>query len=235
MVQRDRFLNLFAELEQEIAAIAQSGTRRRGESFAENLKEAQVRDRRVRAHYQLLDASRKLRNLLVHERVNGNYVAEPSDALVGDLEKALRLLRDPPRVIRHFQRELREFSAEDPITEVLAYTSANDFSQVVVRVNGQLALLSSNTIHRWLAAQASEGLVDLEVTVRDVLSHREKGCDEIHFAPRDTTVDDALDQFQEGQSRKIVVLIITENGKPEEQPLAFLTVWDLAEAARLLS
>lgn len=146
----------------------------------------------------------------------------------------MRSLQDSPRVIQHFRRRLREFAPDDPIIEVLAYTSANNFSQVAVRVDGRLDLLSSNTIHRWLADQASVGLVDLGVRIRQVLSHREAECDELRFAPRGTTIDEALDFFHEGQSRKLVALIITENGRAEEKPLAFLTVWDLAEAARLL-
>ena len=231
--QVDRFLGLFAELEREVALIA--GQAVRDQSFAEKLRVAQTRDRRVRARYELFDTCRQLRNLLVHQRVDSRPVAEPSPALVDELEKALRLMQHPPQVIQHFRRDLREFSEDSLISEVLAYTSTHNFSQVVVRVEGQLALLSSNTIHRWLAAQASVGLVDLGVPVREVLSHREVESNEVRFAPRKTTVSDALSQFQEGQSRKIVALIITETGRPEEKPLAFLTVWDLGEAIALLN
>ena len=227
-----RFLDLFTELEQEVAVIA--GRRVRDLSFADKLREAAAKDRRVRENMLFFEACRKLRNVLVHQRFNGRFVADPSPALVEELARTLRLLRDPPRVIQHFRREPREFSPDDPITEVLTYTSVNDFSQVVVRAEGRLDLLSSNTIHRWLADQASVGLVDLGVQVRKVLSHRETDCDEMRFASRQTTVDEALNFFHEGQSRKIVALIITENGRAEEKPLAFLTVWDLAEAARLL-
>lgn len=228
----NRFLGLFAELEQEVAAIA--GPDVRDQPFVEKLRVAQTKDRRLRTRYELFDTCRQLRNVLVHQRFKRGPVAEPNLALVDELEKAVLLLQHPPEVIQHFRRDLREFSEDDLISEVLAYTSSHDFSQVVVREEGRLALLSSNTIHRWLAAQSSVGLVDLGVPVREVLSHREADCNEICFAPRQTTLSDALSQFQEGQSRKIVALIITETGRAEEKPLAFLTVWDLAEAIALL-
>lgn len=231
--QVKRFLDLFTELEREVAAIA--GQDVRDQPFVEKLSVAQAKDRRVRARYELFETCRQLRNVLVHQRFKRGPVAEPNLALVDELEAAVRRMQHPPQVIQHFRRDLREFSGDDLISEVLAYTSSHDFSQVVVREEGRLALLSSNTIHRWLADQASVGLVDLGVPVREVLSHREADCTEICFAPRQTTVSDALSQFQEGQSRKIVALIITETGRAEEKPLAFLTVWDLGEAIALLN
>lgn len=228
----DRFLALFADLEHEIAAIA--GRQTQVQSFAENLREAVAKDRRVYAKRALLDACRELRNVLVHLRFQGGFVAEPSPEIVDALEQTLRMLQSTPQVVQHFRRELKEFCPEDLISDVLAYTSANNFSQVVVREDGRLGLLSSNTIHRWLASQVSLGLVELAVPIRTVLSYRESDCDEIHFAPRHTTLEQALDLFRERQPRKIVALVITENGRAEQKPLAFLTVWDLAEAARLV-
>src|SRR5690606_2359455 len=97
---------LFAELEQEVAAIA--GPDVRDQPFVEKLRVAQTKDRRLRTRYELFDTCRQLRNVLVHQRFKRGPVAEPNLALVDELEKAVLLLQHPPEVIQHFRRDLRE-------------------------------------------------------------------------------------------------------------------------------
>lgn len=235
MSSTERFLTLFAEAEGLVAAAAgRSSTDTGKESFASNLREVDRRDGRFRRVSNVLRACASLRNVLVHERFESQYLAEPRLELVEQLQRIVDNLKNPPKVTQHFRNEIREFSPEDRIDEVLRYTATKDYSQVVVRCNGTLDLLSANTIQRWLAHHADQLLVELDVPVAQVLSHREPDTEEIKFADRETTLVIALEYFYGGQADSLLALIITEKGKATEKPLAFVTPWDLGKLAHIL-
>lgn len=229
-----RFLALFAEAEKLVASAAGRGTSERA-SFASNLTLAQEKDLRFRRFNEELRVSADVRNLLSHQRFRRDYPIAPSPSLTKALEHAVSTLKNPPKVIHHFRpKELREFSPEDGIAEVLSYTSLHNFSQVIVRRSGKLDLLSSNTIHRWLASCVDLELVDLNVPISRVLKFKEPKRTEIRFCDRHTDLFDTLTLFQGGQARSLLALVVTERGKPEEKPLALVTPWDLGELSRLL-
>src|SRR5690606_18164371 len=155
-----RFLALFAEAEKLVASAAGRSSGRNG--FSSNLTVAQQKDIRFRRFSEELRVSADVRNLLSHERFRSDYPAAPSPTLTQALGHAVSVLKNPPKVITHFgAKELREFLPEDHISHVLAYTSLHSYSQVLVRRSGKLDLLSSNTIHRWLASCVEVELVDL--------------------------------------------------------------------------
>jgi len=231
----ERFLSLFAEAEGLVAAAAgRSGSAPGKESFTSNLREADRRDGRFRRVSEVLRVSASLRNVLVHERFEAQYLAEPRLELVDQLQRIVDSLKNPPKVTQHFRNEVREFSPDDRIDEVLRYTATKDYSQVVVRSNDALDLLSANTIQRWLAHHADQSLVELDIPVAEVLSYREPDTVEIKFSGRDTTLVAALEHFYGGQADSLLALIITENGKATEQLLAFVTPWDLGKLAHIL-
>lgn len=228
-----RFLALFAEAEKLVASAAGRSSGRNG--FSSNLTVAQQKDIRFRRFSEELRVSADVRNLLSHQRFRSDYPVAPSPSLTKALEHAVTTLKNPPKVINHFRpKELREFSPEDDIAEVLAYTTHHNFSQVLVRRSGKLDLLSSNTIHRWLASCVDVELVDLNIPVSKVLRFKEPKRTEIQFSNRHTDLFDALSLFQGGQAKSLLALVITERGKSEEKPLAFVTPWDLGELSRLL-
>lgn len=231
--QTQRFLTLFAEAERLTAdAAGRSSGDQNG--FSDNLRAAEQRDGRFRRIRDALRACASLRNVLVHERFESKYLAEPRRELVDQLERIVENLKNPPKVIQHFKNEVREFSPSDRMDSVLAFTAANEYSQVVVRVDGKLDLLSANTIQRWLAHHAKQSLVDLDVPVSEVLSFREPRTIEIRFADRNTTLSAAQEHFYGGQADSLLALIITERGMAEEQVLAFVTPWDLGQLANIL-
>ncbi len=233
----ERFLQLFTDAERLVAAAAQrpdSASQR--ESFMSNLRDAEKRDSRFKADTgTTLRACASLRNVLVHERYKARYLAEPRQELVDELQRLIDRLHNPPRVIQHFKCSIREFSEADAIGAVLRYTAEHDFSQVAVRRAGRLELLSANTLQRWLAHHAAAAIIELDVTVADVLQYREPGATEIRFAPRECTLTDAQAAFAGGQSENLLSLVITERGRAEEKPLALVTPWDLGALAGLLA
>lgn len=229
-----RFMALFTEAEKMVASAA-GRPRDVRHGFASNLAAAVQKDGRIRRFNEELAMAGEVRNLLSHRRFKMEYPAAPSQALLEALERAVSTLKNPPKVVHHFKpAELIEFAPHDSISQVLAYTSRHNYSQVLVRQDGKLDLLSSNTIHRWLARWVGEELVELTVPISEVLKFREPKRKEVRFAGRNTDLFEALSLFQGGQADSLLALVITERGKAEEKPLAFVTPWDLGELARIL-
>lgn len=232
--QTQRFLTLFAEAEGLVAHAARSDGSLNREGFSDNLREAERRDGRFRRIRDALRACATLRNVLVHERYDFQYLAEPRQELVDRLQNIVENLKNPPKVIQHFKNEVREFSLADRIDIVLTYIATNEYSQVAVRRDGKLDLLSANTIQRWLAHHAEQALVELDVPLSEVLRFREPETVEIRFADRGTTLSAAQEFFYGGQADSLLALIITERGKADEKPMAFVTPWDLGRLAHIL-
>ena len=225
------FLDRFTEFEDEIAKIAK---RDKSQSVTSNFKEL-CRHKPGFSRYQK-DVSRiiDLRNMLVHRRdQQGNYLAEPTDAVIEILGGLIRLLSDPPLIRRHFQPEIREFSADDDVKSVLRYLTTRDFSQAIVRVDGKLNVLSPNTFQRWIARHLDDGIMELTAKVSDMLAFQETG-DEIGFLDRKTSVMDALDYFSDQANLHALVLVVTENGRPDQQVLGLVTHWDLGKINKMI-
>ncbi len=125
-----------------------------------------------------------------------------------------------------------------PVGEVAALMLDGDFSQVPI-YSGRtfVALLTAETITRWLAAKLAGGIGLLEeAPVEDVLPHTEDPNNYVLLA-RDATVYDALGKFQEFSERgaSLDAILLTQSGRREERPLGILTVFDIPRLLSLIA
>ncbi len=135
------------------------------------------------------------------------------------------------QLIPAFRKELQIFSTEQPLIQALTYMRKNDFSQVIVRRNGKLGLLTAEGIAKWLEEKATDDIISIqESTVGDSLLLELQ--DSFVLMRRTQTVDEAREAFamsiENGRPRLFAVLI-TETGKDTEEPLGIVTPWDLLE------
>jgi predicted transcriptional regulator len=106
----------------------------------------------------------------------------------------------------------------------------SSFSQLPILKNGSVvALLTSETVVRWLASEISNDVVSLQDTpIQTVLGHVE---DEDHycFIPRNASLHEVIAKFEEFTSRgkDLDAILITDTGKPDQKLLGILTVYDL--------
>jgi len=114
---------------------------------------------------------------------------------------------------------------------------AGSFSQLPIRSDGKVfALLTSETVVRWLASELHNDLISLsETKIEVVLPHTE---DQEHycFLSRRATLQDALSRFEDFTSRgkDLDAVLITENGRPDQNLVGILTVYDLPEILETL-
>ncbi len=144
----------------------------------------------------------------------------------------------PPKVGSHFAGQVFTLMAEAPIAQAVMAMQANSFSQLpIYRDETFAALLTANTVTRWLGANVGEDLVSLsETPIAAVLAHTENQ-DHVRFVSRDTTLAEIVEIFQAQELRgcRLEALLITQSGRRGERPLGIITIYDLVKINQLLA
>lgn len=232
MSERTReFLDYFVEFEGLVAKAAKSH-KERGLSANFNALVKKKQSYRQFKQDVLLMAS--LRNVLVHERSSDlEYLAEPLPSVTERLKRLVQMLDKPDLIATHFHPEVREFSKDDTIAEVLDYLDDKAYSQAIVRIDGKLNVLGANTFQRWVASHIKDGIMELTATVADVMAYQETPR-EIVFVDRKASILDALDYFGSSENIHTLALVVTEKGHSDQTVLGLMTPWDLAQVHQIL-
>jgi len=178
-----------------------------------------------------------LRNAIVHERTDGHVIAEPNDRAVAEIEHIASLLCAPPKVLPCFQRDVLALQRDDSAAKAVEAMLEESFSQVPI-YDGErfLALLTTNTVARWLGSSVEEDIFSLsETCIPEVLQYIEDQ-DNHCFLGRGATLFEVLEEFQGRQrsGKRLDAILITHGGKRSESLLGIITVWDLPKVHDIL-
>lgn len=182
----------------------------------------------------LIDYGR-LRNSIVH-RSDDRVIAEPHDEVVEQMEKIVRVVTMPPKVM-HTVANRSVFIADGqvPCDRILVEMSKNGFSNVPIYLGDTLvgvlnrkmvvdaigtALLEQKDIDKLLKGP----IVDC-FSVLDVNNHYE-------VVGADATIDNILYMFQ--QNRKLSTVVITPKGSYNEFPVGIIVTADLIDIQAIL-
>ncbi|RJF75648.1 CBS domain-containing protein [Deinococcus cavernae] len=228
-----RFLDAFTEVEKYLKNKHGRGDGRH-EDFGSLLVRAEKTDRAIRMYSDDLRVFANLRNLLVHQRFQNEYLAATNEGVTEQLEKIVRTLAQPPEVYSLFRRDVTTVTAETQIGVALTVMAQLELSQMPVYENGVFAgLLTSDTVARWLGANVKEELVVFDVPVRKVLSFRET-TEKHSFLARQATVFEAIEAFDvyAKKGERLSAILITHQGRDTEKLLGIITIYDLPEAMK---
>lgn len=223
----DAFLSVFSDIEKWLRSAAGVD---RSVPFFQLVDRVATREAAVRRYRDDLKEFADLRNAIVHERGDGRVIAEPNERALADFELIRRALVNPPKVVPLFRREVKCRGDAEPVGHAVADMRAGSFSQMpILRDGAVVAVLTSETVVRWLASEVENDLVSLmETSIRDLLSHVE---DEEHysFLQRTASLHEAVTQFESFASRgkTLDAILITEAGQPNQKLLGILTIYDL--------
>jgi predicted transcriptional regulator len=230
-----QFLDAFAEIEKLLRRI--SGSERQV-PFYHVVDAAAQRSPDVRRHRDDLKEYADLRNAITHERSGGQAIAEPHAAVVSHLRKLATSLANPPRVLPAFAKRVYSVDVLDSIHKVLAFFFPKNFSQVpVTRGDHVVGVLTTNTVSRWLAAQARSELVDLtEHTVQEALRHTEYDAN-WQLLPRTALLSEVVNAFDaaERNGKRLDALLVTQSGRATESLLGIVTIHDVPKVFRELT
>jgi len=228
MDRTEQFLDRFNELEQFLRELTNA---RRVIPFGNLIKSAANSNAPVRRYERDLREYGDLRNAIVHEHPRGHVIAHITQEALDEFSEMVDKITAPEAVYPLFGREIVVYHQGDPLARAIKDLWESDHSQVIVRTDKVLTLLSSAGITRWLGSQIDGACVDLsDATVGDALACEEPGG--IAFVGRDAPVDEARELFLSFPSRRqqrLRAVVITEHGRPSETPLGLITSSDLIE------
>ncbi len=228
MNDADEFLDLFVEIEMWLRQEINAPDEHLG--FSAMVRRVARKDQIVQQYKEELIQYARLRNLIVHERVDSEIIAEPTPIVIENLKKIRQYLIDPPKLIPAFLIKVKVRSKDDAISKAVSDMSKGSFSQLPILAGKKVVeLLTSETIARWLASEIENGIVSIdETTIETALAFTE---DKEHycFLSRDSTFYDALEQFNQFAERgkSLDAILITHSGSKEQKLLGILTTYDI--------
>lgn len=223
----ERFLNAYAEIEHELQRILNLKEYRR---FYDLLERA-ARFNPVIDRYKFdLRKYGDLRNAIVHDRIDGMIIAQPNDDTVSNIEKIARLLLKPPAVVPLFKKEVATIPVEASLARAIRVMGKHRYSQVPVIDEGSVTgLLTSNMIVRWMGVQLEKGEINLHDTAVSEVLPFSGSKDNYKVVASRVTLFDVLELFinYREAAHKLEAVLITPNGRPEEQVVGIITNFDL--------
>lgn len=231
------FMHHHQRIESWLRAVSDSAYARRG--FMELVRLHAQRNPLLKRHVRRLAELTELRNLLAHKPgSNRTPIAEPTLPVVREIQRMADRLTDSPRLPDWVFEPVHVADVAQPLGDVLATMQAHGFSQMPVSQNEQVvAVLTSNTITRWLASTRAQPLPSaMQTPVAQVLQHQER---DDHWAICADTEDCAavLSRFieQHRSGNTLEVLLLTPGGQNTVPVRGIVTTADLGELARHLT
>lgn len=229
-----RFLNAYAAIEQEMKRLLKLKHHRR---FFELIdKAARLNPVIDRYRFDLREYG-ELRNAIVHDRADGEIIAEPNDATTIRIEKIAALFLEPPTVAPLFLKEVLTLDTGNPVLRAIRELSRLSYTQAPIMAEGKIAgLLTSNMIVRWMGMSLAENTFDLDNTTLGDVLELVGAEDNFELVAVDTSLVDITDLFyrRQQEGRKLEAVLITRGGASAEPPLGIITKRDLPRVYRAL-
>lgn len=225
MTNSDAFLDSFSAIEKHLRSRTRSD---RFTSFIDLVNKASNSMPEVKTYRDDLRQYAELRNAIVHERA-GYVIAEPNERAVQHIRRIESQILTPPTVSHLLKKHVQSLEESRPIGEAVSLMHKLSFSQIPITRSGNfLALLTTNTITRWLGTQVADEIFSMETKVAEVLQYREDPENHI-FLSKGSALVQVLEHFDdfERRGKRLEAVLITETGKKSEKLLGILTVYDL--------
>ena len=142
------------------------------------------------------------------------------------IEKIRSLLLNPPIALNVLpEQKVRSYSLEDPVSRALEVVRTTEISQFpIYKGTEYVALLTTNTIARWVASDLHDNAQLDARSIKEVLDYAESS-DTAVFLPRTSTAQEIIDIMTGPELPWSVIL--TEHGKPHQKPLRVVTGRDM--------
>jgi CBS domain-containing protein len=208
-----------------------------GVSFSEVVRRAAAKYYIVRENENLLNDYSRLRNAIVHKSTDEFIIAEPHISVVENIERIAGLIQTPPTVLSVFgQRKVTTIEWDAPLIDAIKLISASHYSNIPVYKGSLLkGIINNKIIVDSLGAEAARGgSIDKFVRERAVKSVLDERLFKIYYRlkGKNAKIDDIAQEFY--LNRKLVAVLITENGFRTQRPLSIITAYDIMEINKIL-
>lgn len=225
----ERFLTAFTAIESDMNKRVKSD---RYISYAELVRRVATLDRSYRKFQRYLEEFGDLRNAIVHERIDGEVIAEPHLKVVEEIEQIAQVLTQPERVKDFFLKKVSFIYEDTLLEEAVKLLEQTQYSKIPVydRSNHFKGLLTTDAITFFLVKNISQANCAFpKVTVKEVISIDLKDRN-VSFISQNTTLISVIAEFEHhlALGKRLQEIIITQDGALNQKPLGIITVADLA-------
>lgn len=229
-----RFINAYNQIDYGLRTIYSF---KRSMSFSDLVRRCVVLNSVVRKYEEDLIDFGRLRNAIVHTGNKKYTIAEPHDEIVEKIEKLAKLITEPPLAIdRVGNKEVITLADTVSIAEAMSLIARTGYGNLPIYSEEKLiGILNARKLLTILGGKVSEG-----VNLQDYISNTTVGeiieqmGDDYYFmiADKDISIDVAMNSFE--NNRKLLVILITKDGKGTSKPLAIISTADIVDMKKIL-
>ncbi len=218
-------------------ALRVQGDMRRSISYTEAVRRAAKTNSIVRKYEDDLIDFGRLRNAIVHNSKENVAIAEPHDDVVEEYEKIAKLICTPPLALSTVGKDVVsciEYNVK--LIDVIEYGYKSKFSNIPIFKNGMLIGVANgqkiiDVLGKKIYEKQNVEEYMKNTNIEDVI--KEFSTDNYYtIADRNVTLDKVLNMFTE--NRKLLCILITNNGSLLEAPLGIITISDIMDINKVL-
>ena len=229
--QSGKFETAFNRIHKELKEMVK-GTD--SDAFVELLYSGYKNHSLVRKYKSDLHQFAKLRNAIVHEKVNADYyIAEPHIEVVERIEEIAKEFEKPQTALSIATSPVFYYYEDAYLKDVLKVINKFDFTRFPVydKDDKYIALLTSTEIIQWMAKHFTDSVVHFEdVRIKELLTNGKNYF--VTFVDEDASFYHIEELFERYHTRgkKLQAVIITETGDRHGKPIGVITPWDLLDS-----
>lgn len=232
----ERFIIAFSTIEGEMNRRVKSD---RYISYSELVRRMSNMDRNYHKFQRYLEEFGDLRNAIVHERIDGEIVAEPHLKEVESIEHIAQLLIEPEWVKPNYLSDVEFCLATDSLSKVLNILLPKHYSKLPVYTKEMIfkGLITTDAINEYLVKNIDKIQGKLpDITISELLLQDEKKRT-VEFIPINTTLLSVVIMFEQSLTagKRLNALIITQNGASNQKPLGIISVSDLPRLYEIIN
>ena len=230
----ERFIAAYNQIDYSLRTIYDF---KRSMSFSDVVRRSVVLNSVVRKYEEDLIDYGRLRNAIIHNGNKKYIIAEPHDNIVTKIEKLANLISEPPVAIdRVGNKEVITINHDMKIATAMELISRTGYSNLpIYDAEKLIGILNGRKLISVLGQKIGE-----KVNIQDYIMNTEVSTvvenmgDDYYFmlADEDLTIDDAMNYFE--NNRKLLIILITKNGKDTGKPLAIITAADIIDMKKIL-
>mgnify|MGYP005794685041 FL=1 len=230
----DRFISAYNQIDYSLRTIYDF---KRSMSFSDVVRRSVVLNSVVRKYEEDLIDYGRLRNAIIHNGNRKYIIAEPHDDVVIKIEKLAQLISEPPLAIdRVGNREVIIINKDMSIGMAMELMARTGYSNLPTYDGEKLiGILNGRKLISILGNKLAEG-INLQKFVEQTnvgMIMQDMG-DDYYFmlADEELTIDAAMNYFE--NNRKLLIILITKNGKDTSKPLAIISSADIIDMKKIL-
>jgi CBS domain-containing protein len=230
------YLKEFKKLEKKLRGV--SGVTSDNAHFDEIIKKAKQNNPIVEFKEGIIRDLYALRNVFAHKD-RERYIAEVNELAFDSLGEIIKLLENPPKVGKVFEKEVYSVTTEEITEVVLRNMKENLYTHVPVYENeGFVGVFSETTIFDWLIDNIERGRADFyKQTLEQVNRKYLNSPNNLYkFVSAELDIFSARKIFEDTiwDGKRMGVIFITKGGKKDEKPTGIITAWDLPKIKEFL-